>query len=102
MDSNIFQNNYDKLKTNLILDIQADMSKLNEKVDFSSIMYQVDPKDSDRLFSLYGVDNKMILVDSALIGTEGLYLNELSVDALIFVKVQLEFYQKNKFISDSI
>lgn len=102
MESHIYQSQYERIKINIIQDIQSEMSKLNEKVDFFVTMYIVEPKNPDKFYSIYGIEKDVVLVDSLLTGTEGFYLNEMTLDALIFIKIQLEFYQKSKFISDSI
>lgn len=102
MESIVFYNQFEKLKNNLYLDVQAEMNKLNEKVQFTNIRCFVDNNDSDRVCIMYAIENNKILVDSAIYGLEALNLNELNLENLLFVKEQIEIYQKNKYISSFV
>ena len=99
METTVFYNQYEKLKMNLYIDIQSEMNKLKEKIDFFNIRYFVDDNNPDRICMIHGLDNNNILVDSAVFGLEALKLNEMNLDNLLFIKEQIDLYHKNKLIS---
>ncbi|MEY4572157.1 MAG: hypothetical protein RLZ10_1383 [Bacteroidota bacterium] len=102
MDINIYYTQYDRLKTGIVLDITQELEKIGKRVDFYEIMYFVDPKDSDRIYQIRGLENGYALIDSAYVGFEAIELSQLSIDCLLFIKQQIEYHKNEKFISNSL
>jgi hypothetical protein len=99
MESSIYYNQIEQIKFRLIADIESEIKQINELVYFTNTFYYVDSQNSDALYSLYGIENGMVIADSALVGRNIFEVNSLPLEVILFVKKEIEYYNKSKIIS---
>jgi hypothetical protein len=93
MDANVLYNQLDRLKSSIIIDLNNDLKTNPEEIIFSKTYYYVNPENSDEVYSIYGSQNGVLLVDSFLVGITALGITSLPIDVLIFIKSQIEHYR---------
>lgn len=100
MDANILNSQIDRIRTSLVFDLNSDLKNNPERIIFNETYFYVKPNNPDEVFSIYGAENGVVLVDSYFVGTTAFDIGSLSVDVLIFIKKQIENYQNVKMIRE--
>jgi hypothetical protein len=102
MDSTIITNQFNQFKINLIADIKRQIHELDaDRIYFTNTFFYIQPNNPDQVFSVYGIENETLLIDTFFEGFTTFKFEELSFECLIFIKTELEYFQNSKIISQN-
>ena len=98
MDANVLISQFDRLKTSLVFDLNNDLKNNPERIMFSKSYYHVEQNNPDEIYSIYGTENGVVMVDSFFVGTTAFDVSSLPIDILIKIKKEVEDYANLKLI----
>ena len=102
MDPNILNQQHKQFKIKICQIILDYTSKNPEPIYFQKIIYQLFNNKPDHIFSIYGIENGVILYDTPIVFSDIIIsdLNDLSVETLIKVTEELSFFQVQKILKE--
>lgn len=92
MDANIISNQIQMLKNSLVFDLNNQMKKNPERIGFSQTYYYVQNNNPDEVYSIYGIENGAVLVDSFFVGKTAFDVGSLPLEIILSIKKELENY----------
>lgn len=102
MEITILKEQFYQLKSKLTYDISEDLKKMsNEKLFFSNIFFHIDQNNPDIIHSIYAIVDGNILSDTIFVGTSNVNLSDLTLEALLHIKTEIDFFNKNKLITEN-
>lgn len=103
MEYNIVNSQFSQLKFNLVNDIKEHIKRINSyTIIFSNNFFYVESNNPDLVYSIYGIENGIILHDTFYQGITTFDLGKLSFEGLLFIKNELDIFEKNRIISESL
>jgi hypothetical protein len=101
MDASILTSQYYQLKDKILFDLQEQIKKhIYERIQFTNIFFHTNLSNPDVSFSVYGLEKGSLLFDTFYEGSN-LYIEDLSIEGLLHVRNEIDYYEKNKEISKS-
>ncbi len=99
MEYSIVNSQLTQLKFNLVNDIRQHIGRLSSNsIVFNKNFFYVDSNNPDLVYSIYGIENGVILHDTFYQGVTTFDLQDLSIEGLLHIKNEIDLYEKNQLI----
>ena len=99
METSFYNNQFQNLKNSLISDIESELKETKETIYFTNTYFFLDTNNLDNFYSMYGIDGGVVMVDCYLVGISSIGLREIPLEGLLYIKTELEYFNKNKYVS---
>ena len=102
MESTILNQQAKQLKNKIIQDILGFSVNHPEHIVFQKLIGYLIDYYPNFVITVFGIENGVILYDTPVVTTKPYDLNNLSIEVLIKIKEELEFYENQKEIKNQM
>lgn len=96
MESTILNQQAKQLKNKIIQDILDYSTKNPESITFQKIIGYLVDYYPNFIITIFGIENGVIRYDTPVVVNKPYDINNISIEVLIKIKEELEFYEKQK------